>query len=75
MKVWRPRLVVNEEDALTELEKGQHVLVSNGPNEFWVQVLAFVKQNIYLGMVCSRMNQSFGRILEFKPYNVLSTIN
>ena len=67
--LWRPRLV--EGDALIEYEKGQHVLLSTGAHEFWVQVLGYVKRNIYIGLVCSRMHR-FGELLEFKQNHVLA---
>jgi hypothetical protein len=73
MQVWRPRLVVREGEMPFELEKGQHVLVSNGANDLWIQVLAFVKRNVYIGLVCNRIHNHFGKLLEFKHMNVLAS--
>ena len=55
-----------------EFVKGDHVLVKQGTQEIWVQLLEFVKQNLYLGMACSRTHQSFGKVLELKRQNILA---
>lgn len=55
-----------------EFVKGDHVMVKQGTQEIWVQLLEFVKQNLYLGMACSRTHESFGMVLEFKRQNILA---
>ncbi len=72
MKVWRPRLeCVDTMVTDVEFVKGEHVLVSSGTQEFWVQLLAFVKQKEFLGLVCSRTHRLYGSILALKQEHIL----
>ena len=71
----RPRLLEGENFIQETMSKGNHVLVDNGKETFWVQICSILHNNYYIASICSRIKNTptyfFGDLIQIHHRHII----
>lgn len=71
----RPRLLEGDNFIQETLSNGNHALVDNGKETYWVQICGILQNNYYVGSICSRIKNTptyyFGDLVQIHHKHVI----